>query len=257
MFGDASAYERYMGRWSAALAEPFLEAAAPGVPETVVDVGSGTGNLALAVAGRWRECAVLGVDPSPAYVRAAADRSAGAGRVGFVRGTADRLPLRDEAVDAALALLVLNFVPDPVLAVAEMVRVTRPGGVLAAAVWDYGSGMQPLRLFWDAASRLDPAARGQDEGSMPLAGRGQLATAWRAQGLAEVADGVLEVRRGYATFTDYWEPFLLATGPAGAHVARLGEPERLALRSELESRVGPGPLELTARAWWVRGTVPG
>ena len=257
MFGDASAYERYMGRWSAALAGPFLEAADLGVPEAAVDVGCGTGNLALAVAGRWQECAVLGVDPSPAYVRAAADRSAGAGRVGFVRGTADRLPLRDEAVDAALALLVLNFVPDPVLAVAEMVRVTRPGGVLGAAVWDYGGGMQPLRLFWDAASRLDPTARGQDEGSMPLAGRGQLATAWRAQRLAAVADGALEVRRRYATFGDYWEPFLLATGPAGAHVARLAEPDRLALRSELEARLGPGPFELTARAWWVRGTVPG
>jgi SAM-dependent methyltransferase len=257
VFGDAAAYERYMGGWSAALADPFLDAVAVVEPGTVVDVGSGTGNLALAAARRWPGCTVLGVDPSPAYVRAATDRARDDGRARFVRGTAGRLPLREGGADAALALLVLNFVPDPASAVAEMARATRPGGVLGAAVWDYGVGMQPLRLFWDAAARVDPSTRGQDEGSMPLAGAGELADAWRSHGLRDVRDGALEVRRRYGTFDDYWQPFLLATGPAGAHVASLGEAERIALRAELESRLGPGPFDLTARAWWVRGTAVG
>jgi hypothetical protein len=90
---------------------------------------------------------------------------------------------------------------------------------------------------------------------MPLAGAGELAAAWRSRGLREVRDGALEVRRRYDTFDEYWEPFLLATGPAGAHVASLTEADRRVLRGELESRLGPGPFDLTARAWWVCGTV--
>ena len=131
----------------------------PARSRRVLDVGSGTGNLTRAVAERWPGCEVVGVDPAPGVRRGrpSPGRRRGGARVRFELGEADALPLDDASVDAALALLVLNFVPDPDRAMAEMLRVTRPGGVLAAAVWDYGGGMGMLRTLWDAAARLDPA----------------------------------------------------------------------------------------------------
>ncbi len=174
MFGDPTAYERFMGAWSVLLAPVFLDAVrldALRPPTRVLDLGSGTGNLARSVAVRWPKCEVVGVDPTQGFVDAARHRAGSDGhaeRLRFELGVADDLPLRDDAVDAALSLLVLTFVPDPHAATREMLRVTRPGGVLAAAVWDYGQGMTMLRTLWDAAARLDPLVVGQDEASAPL-----------------------------------------------------------------------------------------
>ena len=121
MFGDAAAYERFMGRWSARLAPAFLDELRMPDPQRVLDVGSGTGNLTRAVAERWPGCEVIGVDPSVAFVEAARKRAIGrGGRVHFEVGSADALPLDDASVDAALALLVLTFVPDADRAVAQM-----------------------------------------------------------------------------------------------------------------------------------------
>lgn len=257
MFGDAQAYERFMGRWSARLAPRLLGALGMPEPGRVLDVGSGTGNLARAVAGRWPGCAVVGVDPSAAFVEAARERCADlAPRVRFEVGQAGDLPLDDDEVDAALALLVLNFVPDADRAVEQMRRVTRPGGVLAAAVWDYGGGMRMLRVLWDAAARLDPTVVGQDEATMPLGRPGGLAELWQRAGLADVVGGGLEVSTTFADLDDYWQPFLRGQGPAGAYVAGLPDAARAALRDEVAATLGPGPFDLTATAWWVRGTVP-
>jgi len=258
VFGDAQAYEQFMGRWSAPLARRFLDELGMPRPGRVVDVGCGTGNLSRAVAERWPGCEVVGVDPSPAFVEAAREGTADLGsRVRFEPGRAEELPLDDGSVDAALSLLVLNFVPHPAPAMAEQCRVTRPGGILAAAVWDYGRGMSMLRALWDAAARLDPQVTGQDEATMPLGRAGALADLWRRSGLADVRDGSVDVRRRFTSFDDYWDPFLSGTGPAGAYVAGLSDAGREALRAEVRSDLGPGPFELTSRAWWARGTVPG
>ena len=257
MFGDAAAYERFMGRWSVRLAPVFLDAVGMTDPRRVLDLGSGTGNLTRAVADRWPACEVVGVDPSPPFVAAARERAADlAPRVRFEVGGADQLPLDDGSVDAALALLVLNFVPDADRAVAELRRVVRPGGVLAAAVWDYGGRMEMLRRLWDAAARLDPSVVGQDEATMPLGRAGGLAELWRRCGLADVEGGGVEVSTRFDDFDDYWEPFLAGQGPAGVYVAGLSDAGRAALRDELAASVGPGPFDLTATAWWVRGTNP-
>lgn len=256
MFDDAAAYERFMGRWSALLAPRLLDVVALAEPRLVLDVGSGTGNLARAVAERWPRCEVVGVDPSAAFVAAARERSAGGGRVRFEVGDALDLPVGTGTVDASLALLVLNFVPDADRAVAQMRRVTRPGGVLGAAVWDYGGGMSMLRVLWDSAARLDPTVAGQDEATMPLGRPGGLAELWARAGLEGVEHGALDVRRRFTSFADYWEPFLLGQGPAGVYVSGLPDAGRAALRAELASRLGPGPFDLTARAWWVRGRAP-
>ncbi|GAA4398726.1 class I SAM-dependent methyltransferase [Fodinibacter luteus] len=263
MFGDASAYERFMGRWSVLLAPAFLDVVGLDVatpPVRVLDVGSGTGHLALEVAGRWPRCEVVGVDPAPGFVEAARQRVRATGdapRVRFEVGEAEHLPLEDGSVDATVSLLVMTFLSDPVRAMAEMLRVTRAGGVVAAAVWDYGGGMGMLRALWDAAARLDPSVVGQDEATMPLGRPGGLAGLWRGSGLTGVDDGAVEVRRRYGTFEDYWAPFLHGTGPAGVYVAGLTDAGRAALRAELLATLGPGPFELTSRAWWVRGTAAG
>jgi SAM-dependent methyltransferase len=193
-----------------------------------------------------------------AFVEAARERTAELGtRVRFEVGQAGDLPLDDDSVDAALALLVLNFVPDADRAVAQMQRVTRPGGVLAAAVWDYGERMQMLRILWDAAARLDPTVLGQDEATMPLGRPGGLIDLWHRAGLEGVDGSRVKVSTGFADFDDYWEPFLQGQGPAGAYVAGLPDAARAALRDEVAATVGNGPFDLSATAWWVRGTVPG
>ena len=174
----------------------------------------------------------------------------------FEIGDALDLPLPENAVDAALALLVLNFVPDAGRAVAEMARVTRPGGVLAAVVWDYGRGMSMVRVLWDAAARLDPTAVVQDEATMPLGRPGGLIDLWQRSDLEQVDGGRVKVSTRFEDFDDYWEPFLQGQGPAGVYVSGLPDAARAALRAELASSVGPGPFDLRATAWWVRGTVP-
>jgi SAM-dependent methyltransferase len=257
VFGDAAAYERFMGRWSAQLAPRFLDEVAMPAPGAVVDVGSGTGNLSRAVAERWPQCTVLGVEPSEPFVAAARDRLGDLRqRVRFEAGRADDLPLETASVDAALALLVLTFVGDADRAVAEMARVTRPGGVLAAAVWDYGRRMGMLRLLWDAAARLDPAVVGQDEGTMPLGRPGGLIDLFQRAGLESVDGGRVSVSTEFTGLDDYWEPFLRGQGPAGVYVAGLSDAARAALRAEVAASVGDGPFDLSATAWWVRGTVP-
>ncbi|MFL6078686.1 MAG: class I SAM-dependent methyltransferase [Ornithinibacter sp.] len=257
MFGDAKAYERFMGRWSVQLAPRFLDEVGMPEPRRVLDLGCGTGNLTRAVAERWPRCEVVGVDPSAPFVDAARERAASfRRRVRFELGDADDLPLEDDSVDAALALLVLTFVPDADRAVAQLRRVTRPGGVLAAAVWDYGARMQMLRTLWDAAARLDPTVVGQDESTMPLGRPGGLMDLWQRAGLRDVDGSRVTVSTHFEDFDDYWEPFLKGQGPAGVYVAGLSDAGRAALRDEVASTVGSGPFELSATAWWVRGTVP-
>lgn len=257
VFVDAAAYERFMGRWSARLAPAFLEAVLPAgdPPEAVVDVGCGPGTLAAAVLDRWPAARVLGVDPSEAFVEAARNRLRDSAFRGEV-GSGDALPLADGSVDAALALLVLNFLPDPAAGVAEMRRVTRPGGVVGAAVWDYGGGMAMLRAYWDAAAAVHPDAAAVDEALAAPARSGGVEALFDGAGLTGVRGGLLEVPMRFETFDDYWSPFLLGIGPAGDFTRALDDDGREALRAELERRLGPGPVEMTSTARWVRGTVP-
>ena len=255
MFGDPAAYERFMGRWSARLAPAFLEEVGLGAPAAVVDVGCGTGNLALAVAERWPSARVTGVDPSAAFVRAARQR-AGSSQVRFEVGDAQNLPLPGGSVDASLACLVLNFVPDPSRAVAEMSRVTRPGGTVAACVWDYSDGMSMLREMWDAVASVGLDAGHLAEGRMPLGHAGALASLLATAGLEGGTDGEVVVQAWFSSFDDYWDPFLGGQGAGGQFVASLSEGERTRLRDEVHGRLGNGPLVMPLRAWFARATVP-
>ena len=259
IFGESAAYERFMGRWSRLLAPLLVRFAGLDGVDAVLDVGSGTGALAFAAAEAAPAARITGVDPSAAYVAYARSRVAD-GRIRFVTGDAQQLELADGSFDRVVSLLVMNFIPDPAKALREMVRVTRPGGVVAAAVWDYGEGMQMLRIFWDEAAARDPGAATRDERNMPLCRRGELAALWRAQGLVQVEEQPLTIPLAFASFDDYWSPFLGGQGPAGAYVAALAEPERAALRLRLRHRLlddgHDRAITLQARAWAVKGVVP-
>ena len=250
MFSASDGYERFMGRWSRRLAPLFVTFAGITEGDRVLDVGSGTGALSAAAAA-IESVQVTGIERSAAYVAYAREHVDGR----FEVGDALALPFSDDAFDRALSMLVLNFVPDPAAALQQMIRVTRPCGVVAAAVWDYGDGMQMLRTFWDAAVALDPDAAPRDERHMPLCTHGALAELWRAHGLQDVDEQPLTIEMKFASFDDYWQPFLCGQGPAGVYVSSLAESARHALESRLHERLGDTGFRLEARAWAVSGNV--
>lgn len=258
MFAGAEAYSRFMGRWSR-LAAPLLLDFAGELPAAgrVCDVGSGTGSLAFAIAGRYPALQVLGIDPSTEYVAYAVSKNPYPGRVAFAVGDAQAFNYPDASFDAALSLLVFNFIPRPAGALRELRRVTKPGGRIAAAVWDYGDGMRMLRLFWDAAAKVDPAAAKHDEKYAPLCRAGELEALWKQAGCKNVRERALEITTSFSSFAGFWDPFLLGQGPAGAFVKDLDPGRRAALRDELRRRLpisdNDGPFSLPARLWAVRG----
>jgi SAM-dependent methyltransferase len=170
---------------------------------------------------------------------------------------AELLPFEDDEFDVALAQLVVNFMDDPRAGVGEMRRVTRPGGTVAAAVWDYGGEMTLLRKFWDAAAAVNPSGAGRDERNMRMATPDELSGLWSEVGLVQVQVSEAVVGAAYDSFDDLWQPLELGVGPAGAYAASLGPALRDALKSDLRGRLGVDdkPFELTARAWIVSGRV--
>ena len=251
----AEAYDRFVGRYGNALARGLVEWCGLGPGRRVLDVGCGPGALTGVLADRVGPDRVAAVEPSEPFARACRERVPGADvRV----AAAEPLPFADASFDATLSQLVLNFLPDAPAALREMRRVTRPGGLIAASVWDYAGEMTMLRAFWDAAVDVDPEGAGPlDEGRrMPHCRPGELAELWTQAGLAGVTGDALVVRAAYEDFEDFWEPFTRGVGPAGAYCASLDETTRQRIRESCHRRLGcpEGPFELTARAWAVRGT---
>jgi SAM-dependent methyltransferase len=253
----AEAYDRYIGRYSGELAAGLIRFAGVSGGQRALDVGCGTGALTAALAERLGAGAVAAIDPSEPFVEACRRRVPGAD----VRaGAAEELPFADSEFDAVLSQLVVSFMSDALAGVREMCRVARPGGAVAAAVWDYAGEMTLLRRFWDAATRVDPeGATAKDEGRvMPYCRPDQLDALWREVGLREVATGELRVSAAYDDYDGLWAPLERGVGPAGAYVAALDEDRRAALREELQSALGSpeGAFTLSARAWCVRGVAP-
>ena len=252
---EGAAYEKYMGRWSAPVAAAFVEQLGVPAGRRWLDVGCGTGVLTAAVVAAADPHDVTGLDPSPGFVARARRQ---VDRARFTVGSATALPFPHGRFDATVGGLMLNFVPEPTVAVAELTRVTAPGGVVAAYVWDYAGGMGMLRSFWDAVVRLDPTAAALDEGTrFPLCRPEPLRALWTGTGMEEVAVGEIEVPVVFADFDDYWLPFLGGQGPAPTYVASLDDARRAALRDMLAERLptaDDGSIPLRARAWTVRGT---
>jgi SAM-dependent methyltransferase len=249
-------YEPYVGRWSRLVAHAFLDWLAVPPDRDWLDVGCGTGALSATILERARPRSLRAVDPSPGFVEYAKARL-GSERARVEVGDAQALPLAAASVDAVVCGLVLNFVPQPPRALAEMRRVARTGGILAAYVWDYAERMELMRHFWDAAVALDPAARPLDEGPrFPLCRPEPLAQLFAEAGLQRVEARAIDVPTVFRDFDDYWQPFLGGQGPAPGYALSLDEPRRTALRERIRSRlpVGQdGSIHLMARAWAVRG----
>jgi len=259
MFSASAGYERFMGRWSRLLAPAYVGFAGVKNGDRVLDVGSGTGALAAAVEAATTSGEVVGVDPSESFI-GYAQKNAKSGRLRFEVGDAQALQYKDASFDQTMALLVMNFVPDHNRAIGEMRRVTRPQGVVSACVWDYDAGMQMLRFFWDEVVALDPAMAPRDERNMKLAREGQLGEAWRKAGLVNVREKPLVIEQAFASFDDYWAPFLKGAGPGGAYVVSLTDERRQQLEARMRKRLlgdrQDGAFTLKARAWCVRGEVP-
>lgn len=245
-----------MGRWSRQAAREFLQwlTAPPG--SDWLDVGCGTGALTQSILDQTRPASVRSIDPSPGFIAHARSHVSG-DRAHFAVADARALPFAAAGVAAAVAGLVLNFVPRPAHAVAEMARVTRPGGHVAAYVWDYGGRMEFLQIFWASATELDPAAGALDEGPrFPICRPEPLARLFRDAGLRDVAVRPIDVPTDFRDFDDYWSPFLGGQGVAPAYVMSLDVARREALRDLLRARLHiavDGAIRLVARAWAVRG----
>ena len=245
----ADAYDRFMGRYSRLLSPQLADFAGIAAGQRVLDVGCGPGALTAELVPRIGADAVTAVDPSPPFVQAAMARNPG---VHVLQASAEDLPFDDDAFHAALAQLVVHFMTDPVAGLAEMRRVTRSGGVVAACVWDLAGGQSPLSLFWQAARALNHEVA--DESRMPGAREGHLAELFESAGIREVEATALHVSFDHETFEEWWEPYTGGVGPAGQYAVSLDEERRAELREKCRELLPNPPFTVTARAWAARGT---
>jgi len=247
-FVGADAYDNFMGRYSSRLAAEFADFA--GVNGgNVIDVGAGTGTLTAELMRRGAN--VAAVEPSEPFVEAYANRHPG---VDVRHSPAEQIPYADGEFDAALAQLVVNFMGDAVAGVREMARVTKPGGVVAACVWDLDGGRSPISPVWKAAQKLGFGAnRGNDHATGT--GPGQLFDVFTQAGLRDVQEEEVSIAIEHASFDEWWEPFTHGVGPVGAFVQGLGDEQRNALIDELRNSLGDPPSGIAAVTWAARGRV--
>ncbi|MGH2805711.1 MAG: class I SAM-dependent methyltransferase [Actinomycetota bacterium] len=255
-WGSGEAYEAYVGRWSRLVAREFLSWLSPAPQRAWLDVGCGTGVVTATILDGAEPTRITGVDPSEAHIAHARSQTNDP-RAEFHSGDAASIPADTDAFDYVVSGLVLNFVPDPAAALLEMSRVAKPGGTVAAYVWDYAEGMELMRLLWDAAAELDPRAAELDEGKrFSITAPERLASTWRDADLRDVEVTALTVPTKFRDFDDYWTPFLGGHAPAPGYVMSLAEDERERLRVLLRDRLpteADGSIRLTAKAWAVRG----
>jgi SAM-dependent methyltransferase len=244
----ADAYDRFMGRYSRVLSPAFADLAGVRAGQRVLDVGCGPGALTAELVHRLGSESVAAVDPSEPFVAAARARHPG---VDVQRASAEDIPHPDGVFDVAMAQLVVHFMRDPIAGLAEMARVTRPGGVVAACVWDFAGERAPISAFWQAASEED--ADVDDESDFAGAREGHLRELFEAARLRDVEETVLLTSVEHATFDEWWEPFELGVGPAGAYLDSLTPPERAALRERCRAILPPPPFTLRTAAWATRG----
>ena len=248
---SAEAYAAFMGRFSAPLAVLFADAVGVTAGRSALDVGCGPGALTGVLVDRLGPERVGAVDPSPSFVEAVRARFAG---VDVRRARAEELPHEAARFDLVLAQLVVHFLGDPVRGLREMARVARPGGVVGANVWDHAGGGGPLEAFWAAVRSMDP--RAPDESTLPGVRQGHLEELFIEAGLGEPAATALTVELRHRSFEEWWHPFTLGVGPAGAHVAALDDAARRDLRDRCRSRLPAGEFTTRATAWTVWATVP-
>ena len=243
----ADAYAAFMGRFSEPLAVLFTEYAEPRAGQRALDVGCGPGALTAQLVTRLGAGSVAAIDPSAPFVAATRERFP---EVDVRSGGAENLPFPDDGFDLALAQLVVHFMTDPVAGLREMARVTRPGGVVAACVWDHAGDGGPLSTFWRAVREMNPDAH--DESGLAGAREGHLVELCEEAGLHDIEATTLTVTVPFTTVDDWWEPFTMGVGPAGAHVAGLDQAGQDELRDRCARLLPTAPFEIAASTWSVR-----
>ena len=251
------AYERFMGRWSALIAEKFLDWLAIPPDRTWLDVGSGSGTLTNLILKKCQPKEIIAIDSSNDFI-SFAQHSIIDPSVHFKVGIAQSINLDSNSIDAVVSGLVLNFVPQPKVAILEMLRVAKSNGKIGIFLWDYSEGMQMLRYFWDTAVELDNKAIEFDEGTrFPLCKKGQLESLMREVGLNHIVSSHIEVKTVFQNFDDYWKPFLGNVGPAPAYAMSLNQKDRNKLEIKLRNSLpveNDGSISLNARAWVVKAS---
>ena len=250
-------YEQYVGQWSRRIAPLFLSWLRIPAGRKWLDLGCGTGALCAAIVDHCAPAWLAGIEPSEGFLNTAKENLSG--RTILQQGSATEIPVQDSSVDVVVSGLVLNFLPDQRAALAEMMRVTSNGGTIGAYVWDYAGKMELMRVFWDAAVELNPDAARMDEGiRFPLCNPKALRELFSVAGLNEIAVTPIDIPTPFASFEDYWQPFLGGQGPAPAYAVSLDETTRERLRNHIRERIpiqADGSVTLTARAWAIRATV--
>lgn len=243
----AGLYARFMGRFSEPLADAFVEVAGLVPGQRALDVGCGPGALTARLVDRLGMDAVAAVDPSVPFVEAARTRFPD---LDIRLASAEELPFPDGGFDATLAQLVVHFMTDPVQGLREMGRVTRPGGVVAACVWDLAGGRSPLSTFWSAVREVDGEA--VDESELPGVRSGHLAELATEAGLVDVTPSTLTVSVPFQSFEEWWEPYTFGVGPAGSYLARVDEDVAHAVHERCRELLPQAPFDVVSDAWCVR-----
>jgi SAM-dependent methyltransferase len=258
MFEVAEAYEVMMGRWSRQLAPLFVEFVGVRDGENVLDVGCGTGSLSVTLARATGASKIVGIDPSKGFIEYARTQIADP-RVTFEVGDAQTLPYPYDSFDRAMALLVVNFIPDPLKAVKEMRRVTKSGGVVATTMWD-GRANELNVCLWNAAVAIDPTVKRPAETRRSYGSEEALSDLWKGAGLTDIEVTGLRIACQFSLFDELWQRYLTGEGPGSVYVVSLSEERREALRQKLRQDVlrggSDGPFSLAAKAWAVRGIAP-
>lgn len=255
LWESASAYERFMGRWSRELARAFVLWLDVPPNRHWLEVGCGTGALTSGILELGHPASVVATDSSEQFIEhartALPDR-----KVQFLAASVDGLPASAAGYDVVASSLVLNFIQDPTGALREMRSLAAEDGIVAACVWDYAGGMQFLRRFWDVAVELDPAARQYDEGErFPICSPSALRAVFQEAGFSRVGVDALEVATHFRDFDDYWLPFVGGPGPAPGYLSSLPAQRQKDLASRLAEtlpRNEDGSIALTAKAWAAR-----
>lgn len=257
-WSSGNAYERFMGRWSFPVAQIFLKWLAVPPEMTWLDVGCGTGTLTKLILEAQKPLKIISIDSSDEFI-SYAKKNLNNPSVQFKVCKAESLDTESGSIDVVVSGLVLNFIPQPEVAIHEMIRVSKPGGIIGIFLWDYSDGMKMLRYFWDAAAVLDNRAKEFDEGlRFPLCRKGQLEELFRKTGLKNVEAISIEINTFFKNFNDYWKPFLGNVGPAPAYAMSLDYENRKQLELKIRNYLPvnkDGSISITARAWAAKGTV--